>query len=62
MIQLSLCELQGRNYQNGTEGDCIDKVKNRKRVGTKLGNQLGTMHDKIDTIGKKLKNKLPKSG
>jgi hypothetical protein len=61
MIQLFLCELQGREYQNDTEGDCINKVKIKKRVGTILGTQLGTMHAKIGTIGKKLENKLPKS-
>jgi hypothetical protein len=36
--------------------------ENKKRVDTVLGTQLGTMHVKIGHIGKKLKNKLPKSG
>jgi len=35
--------------------------ENRKRDGTKLGTQLGTVHAKIGTIGEKLKNKMPNS-
>ena len=36
MIQLSLCELQGRKYRNDTEGGCIYKVKIEKDLALNL--------------------------
>jgi hypothetical protein len=44
-----------------TQKAIVLQGENRKRVGTKLGTQLGTMHAKIGTIGEKLKNKTPNS-
>lgn len=36
MIQLSLCELHGRKYQNDIEGGCINTVKIKKELTLNL--------------------------
>jgi hypothetical protein len=36
MIQLFLCELHDRNYQNDTKSNCIDKVRIEKESAFNL--------------------------
>jgi len=52
MIQLSLCELHGRKYQNDTESDCINKVKIEKELAPNLALNLALCMPKLALLVK----------